>query len=302
MQRLRRRERSTLEVGNAEELASLNETLVKVKELEAMLPKILDRARAEKRAPSALLADRPDLVTLYWFIIAEHKTVQGYREELSTQVTYRTELQSRAKEFRNEMKADSRYQYSVNAAFVSEVTGQIYHLVFMLGEAADDYREAEEQAGMLTRSVAYALVNITSKQTQKVYHGVSLKYGPAGHREAIDRAFEDFGSDAVYGEGIVAVRIPPGPAGAQDPNHPGTATKYYRSEEGVLQKVLWALGILAAVAGVAALAATGVGRRRRRPGYSAWWPAWPARSRHCTTSASGPGATPCSGTPNSHWM
>jgi uncharacterized membrane protein HdeD (DUF308 family) len=260
LERLRRRERLSLAEGTAEELAYATETLEKVKELNRILPGVMAKAKAEKVGPSALLADKPDLFTLHWFIIAEHKTVEGYQEELAEQVKYLTGLKGRAKEFQKELRGDSRYQYSVTAAFVSEVTGQVYPLVFILGEAPESVRTAGARTGAaIIPEVAYTLVDVTSKQTQKVYHGVSYRSGPAGHREAIDNAFEDFGSDAVYGEGLIAVRIPPGVAGAQDPNHPGTATKFYRSEEGVLQKVLWALGIIAAVAGLAALAATGVG-------------------------------------------
>ena len=256
--RLRRKETLTLGEGTAEELAFTQRTLTQVKQLAAMEPRLKEAARASKVTPSSLITD-PDLLTLYWFIIAEGKTIEGYQRELTGQADYLSGLAGRAREFGNELKAGSPYQYSVTAGFVSELTGQVYPLVFMLGEApAEDLRASSARAGVVPQ-VVYALVDVTDRRTQKRYHGMSFQSGPAGHREAIDRAFGSFGEDATYGEGIVAVHIPPGRAGTNDPNHPGTATKYYRSAEGPLQKVLWALGIIAAVAGLAALAATGVG-------------------------------------------
>lgn len=259
LERLRRRETLTLGEGTAEELQFARRTLGMVQQLAAMQPALIKAARAQEVTPSSLIAD-PDLLTLYWFIIAEHKTIEGYQQELAAQINYLTGLQGRAKEFGKNIKASSPYQYSVNAAFVSEVTGHVYPLVFMLGEAPDAYRTAPSRAGAATvPAVAYTLADITDRKTQKEYHGASYTSGSAGHREAIDNAFESFGDDATYGEGLVAVTIPPGRAGTADPNHPGTGVKYYRSEEGPLQKVLWALGIIAAVAGLAALAATGVG-------------------------------------------
>lgn len=258
LERVRRKETLTVGEGTAEELEFTRRTLAQVKQLAAMEPRLEEAARASKVTPSSLIAD-PDLLTLYWFIIAEGKTIEGYQQELTGQADYLSGLAGRAREFGSELKAGSPYQYSVTGGFVSELTGQVYPLVFMLGEApAQDRRASSARAGGVPQ-VVYALVDVTDHRTQKRYHGMSFRSGPAGHREAIDRAFEAFGEDATYGEGIVAVRIPPGRAGSNDPNHPGTATKYYRSAEGPLQKVLWALGIIAAVAGLAALAATGVG-------------------------------------------
>jgi hypothetical protein len=259
VERLQRREGQTLAGGTAEELAFARATLGELVKLANLLPDVLERARTEGVPPSSLIAD-PDLQQLYWFVIAERRTVEGYRAELEAQVKYLSGLLGRANEFQNELKGDSPYQYSVTAAFVSEITGHVYPLVFMLGEAPESYRTAGARSGAaIVPKVAYTLVDVTDRRTQKVYHGVSFAAEHAGHREAIDRTFEDFGEDATYGEGLIAARIPPGRVGTSDLNHPGTAVRHYRSHEGPLQKVLWALGIIAAVAGLAALAATGVG-------------------------------------------
>jgi hypothetical protein len=257
LDRLRRRETLNLAEGTAEELDFARKTVDLAQRLAALEPGLKESARAKGVPPSSLITD-PDLLTLYWFIIAEHKTVEGYRQELAAHLEYLTGLAARAREFGSEIKAGSPYQYSVTGAFVSELTGQLYPLVFMLGEAPDTSRAVSGRAPIAPR-VVYTLVDVTDRRTQKRYFGMSLQPGPTGHREAIDNAFEAFGDAATYGEGLVAVRIPAGRAGLGDPNHPGTGTRYYRSAEGPLQKVLWALGIIAAVAGLAALAATGVG-------------------------------------------
>jgi hypothetical protein len=123
-----------------------------------------------------------------------------------------------------------------------------------------------------TPRVAYSLVDVTTWQTKKEYVGFSLKDrdDPAAHREAINNAFEEFGREAVYGEGYLFVRVPPGPAAERDENHPGTdkkqsafhpfdGVKQFESEEGVLEKAIRWLGYIAAAVGVAALVATGVG-------------------------------------------
>ncbi len=244
----------------AEEIGYATKVLGRVRQLEALLPGILKKAReagTPDMAPSVQLAQMPELQDLYWYIIWEKKTLPGYEKELEAQIGRMQLYEKRAHEFEDELKPDSPYQYSPEVAFVSTLTGKVYPLVMMLGEAPDSMRNALSVGK--NQGVAYSAVDITSSQTQKVYYGYSPHSGPRGHREAIDNAFGDFGDDATYGEGIIAVRIPSGRAGAGDGNHPGTGVKTYESKEGILQKVLWALSIIAAVAGAAALAATGVG-------------------------------------------
>ena len=251
--RLRAREAQTLTQNLDDDIKFADETVAKLDRLDRLLPGIIERAKSTKLAPSQLLEDQQDLLDLYWYLISESKTLEGYRNELQAQAKQMRQLRARAGEFQGELKG-SPYSYAPETAFVSQVTGQIYPLVLMIGEAPDSVRNRMPGA-----VVAYTVADITSAQTQKRYYGYSVRRGPAGHREAIDNAFEEFGKDATYGKGIIAVRIPPGPAGADDPNHPGTDTKFYQSKEGILQKVLFALGIIGAVVGLAALAATGVG-------------------------------------------
>ena len=268
LDRLRRKETQTLGQNTAEEIAYATDTQAKLKRLQQLLPDALVRAKAQGIPPSSLLKDTPDLLTLYWFLIAEGKTPEAYEKELAEKGSQLQGVQRRAGKFANELKASSRYQYSPEAVVVSEVTGRVYPLVLMLGEApeavkmrliADKGVTAAGALGDPSRGVAYSLVDVTAPETQKVYYGYSTNSGPEGHREAIDDAFKNFGEDATYGEGLIAARIPPGAAGAKDKNYPGSDIKTYKSKEGLRQKVLWALGIIAAVAGVAALVATGVG-------------------------------------------
>ena len=171
------------------------------------------------------------------------------------------------------------YRYRPEVAFVSHIDGHVYPLIMMLSEVSDAHsaRKAKERAnreGMqdFAPRVAYSLVDVTAEQTKKEYLGFSWKDrdDPAAHREAINRAFEDFGKEAVYGEGWLFVRIPPGPAGQRDDYHPGkdkkrsafhpfTGIEQFESEEGILETAIRWLGYIAAAVSVAALVATGVG-------------------------------------------
>lgn len=261
LERLKRKETQTLGKNLSEEIDYATTTREHALQLNNLLPKLRERAKAEGVAPSSLLADKPDLLSLYWYLISEGKTAENYAEELKRKITQLQGVHKRAGEFTNELKTSSPYRYSLEAAFVSELTGHVYPLVMMLGEAPDSVRAAAQAGGQYsqTTGVAYSLIDVTSSQTQKVYYGYSSLSGPEGHHEAIKNAFENFGEDATYGEGLIAVRIAQGSVSSQDPNHPGTDIKTFRSEEGILQKALWALGIIGAVAGLAALVATGVG-------------------------------------------
>ena len=263
LERLRHKETQTLAQSTAEELVYANETLGRTQKLKVLLPNILDRAKAEGKKPSELIAD-PDLATLYWVLLSGGKSPEAYEKELEAKIEQLRGVETGTREFSNELKASSRYQYNAEAAFASELTGQVYPLKMMIGEAPDA-KKAEIAAargagrGNLLGGTAYSLIDVTSKETRKVYYGYSSKSGPEGHREAIDDAFKDFGEDATYGEGLIAVRFPAGAAGIQDENHPGTGIKTYRSNKGILQNVLSALAAIAFVAGLAALSATGVG-------------------------------------------
>ena len=109
-------------------------------------------------------------------------------------------------------------------------------------------------------------------ETQDVAHGYNDgdRNDPRTHAAAIANAFEKFGEKANYGEGILVVRIPPGPVRQRDDFHPGTNIRRkdfhpgaqittYKSKEGNLQKALQWIGYIAAIAGAAALLATGFG-------------------------------------------
>lgn len=257
LKRLKDKEFRTFAENAAEEVAYASTLLGRVQELEKILPGIRQIAHDQAVAPSQQLAQTPELRDLYWYIIWEKKTLPGYKKELQTQIEQMQAYAKRAREFRNKLKPASPYQYSPEVAFVSTLTGHVYPLVMMLGEAPESVKNA--LSGGTGEGIAYSVVDITSSQTQNSYFGYSREEGPEGHRQAIDNAFENFGEDATYGEGIIAVRIPAGRVGANDRFHPGMTMKTYDSAPGILQKVLWALSIIAAVAGAAALAATGVG-------------------------------------------
>ena len=117
-----------------------------------------------------------------------------------------------------------------------------------------------------------------------------------------------FGEEAVYGEGYLFVRIPPGPAGqrnelssghGQEPPsafHPFSGIEQFESEEGVLETAIRWLGYIAAVAGRGGARRDG-GRRARRCGSAGrGWPRSSEPASRCTVCGSERGAVPWSGT------
>ena len=260
LKRLKAKESPKFIKATTDEINYAEGKLKLAKELRRIRPLIIKRAKAKNQKPSTFLRDKPELLTLYWYLVAEGKTADGYIEELKHDIERLKGLKKRALKRKKAFKASSDYMYSPEAAFVSRVTGHVYPLVLRLGESPKSPRGG----------IMYSLVDITSPQTVATYTGWTLGSEPKHHREAIDNAFKDFGESEIYGEGIIAVRIPP-PSQTDDPDvgneagkkknnyHPGTGVKYYKSEAGLLQKVLKALGFIAAAAGVAALAATGIG-------------------------------------------
>jgi hypothetical protein len=216
------------------DLFFISETLKKLKILEEIIPGVLDQAEKQGVSPSVLIAQTDKkLVDLYRYIIWEKKTIKGYIEELEANQEQLEKVLTRANEFSPEICSDK--EYAPEAAFVSSVTGQIYPLILMIAELPHSEGENYE----------FSLIDITCKQTQKEYSGS----GPT-RLEALNDAFEDFGDEAMYGEGKIAVRIPSGPL---------KDTYVFDSEKGFVQEVMYILGIVAAVAGAAALVATGVG-------------------------------------------
>jgi hypothetical protein len=216
------------------DLDFISKTLEKLSALEGILPDILEKAEEQKVQPSVLLAQEDqDLVDLYWYIIWEKKTIKGYKEELESNQTELKKVLDRANIFSDEIGTGE--SYAPEAVFVSEVTGQIYPLILMIAESPDSEEGDYE----------YSLIDITCKQTQKAYSGSG-----STREEALENAFEDFGEERMYGEGRIAVRIPSGEL---------KDIYVFDSEHGPIQEVMYILTIVAAVAGAAALVATGVG-------------------------------------------
>lgn len=216
------------------DLDFISKTLENLNALEGILPDIMEKAEDQKIQPSVLLAkEDQDLVDLYWYIIWEKKTIKGYKDELESNKTELEKVLDRANIFSDEIGTGE--SYAPEAVFVSEVTGQIYPLILMIAESPDSEEGDYE----------YSLIDITCKQTQKAYSGSGKT------REiALDNAFEDFGEERMYGEGRIAIRIPSGELQG----------KYvFDSEYGPIEEVMHILTIVAAVAGAAALVATGVG-------------------------------------------
>jgi uncharacterized membrane protein HdeD (DUF308 family) len=240
--------------------------------IDGRLPKlkVIQEKREEGRkngiAPSKLLENQPELLVIHMWLLAENRDIEAYINQLKLQ---RDQLANSAKvadTFKDDLKADSPHQYNAEAAMISTLTGREYPLRLLIGEAPDKRKR-------FRKGVAYTVVDATSPETQDQYQGDSPTADSAGHLKAIQRALDNFGDDATYGEGLIVVRIPPpsrdqeehSAAGGQAmmnpfaPAHPGPALTYHESSPGPLQLVLKALAIIALVAGAVALSLTGAG-------------------------------------------
>ncbi len=259
-------ERHTLESHETRDLAESttaeifdgNEKLKVVAELKKVLPGVIAQAHANEKsgegptAPSKLLEARPDLVYLYWLLLREGKSVDDYERELKQQLEDLKKLNERAVDFESDFKNDANTCfYNPEAVFISKLDGHTYPLVLMVGESPIDSSEGPAL-------VAYKVADVSTEQTKGSYYGASLQEGPEGHIEAIDKAFEEFGEHATYGDGWIGVRMTQGPRKECENLH-RKEFKYYKSAEGIRERAWRYLGYLAAAVSIAALAATGVG-------------------------------------------
>jgi hypothetical protein len=252
---LQARETGGLVAATQKEIQDGKERLRVATALNDILPTILAAAKSnaavgqEPTQPSKLLEDKPELLDLYFWLMSQHKTAAGYVRELTAQVKELQGVLERATEYQDEFKAGGCI-YTPEALFLSKVDGHIYPLTLMIGEAP-------VHSSFSSRLVAYTLVDVTTPETKKRYRGDPKEE----HSEAIDSAFEKFGEAATYGEGWIAVRMPAGGPGKDCAEHrpKGAGIDYYKSEVGLLDKVLKVLTFLAAYVGVAALLLTGFG-------------------------------------------
>jgi Domain of unknown function (DUF4157) len=253
---LETKETSGLVATTRAEIADAEARLKAAERLDKKLPGLIETAKANEGAckeptePSKMIEDDPELLAVYWQTLSDKVSVNLYARTLTKQIKDLNEVYKRAVEFSNEFRGEESGAcvYSPEAVFLSELDGHIYPLVLMVGEAKNKVTGAK---------VSYRLADVTSPQTQKVYYGYSFKDGPEGHLEAIDKAFEDFGESATYGEGWIAVRMPKGRDECANLHRQGIHA--YESKEGIPEKVWKFLGFIAAAAGIAALVATGVG-------------------------------------------
>jgi hypothetical protein len=246
---LKLKEKSDLVDATAAEIREGEHRLAEVTKLRMILPELIKRAKEQNTSPSRQLQNEPALLALYWWLIREQKTPESYERQLTNEVVKLKQVNERATDYKDRFSTgEDTCAYTPEAVFVSEVDGNIYPLNLMIGQVPTHGNFG----------VAYAVADVTTEQTKDFYRGTSTDQGDEGHVEAIDDAFEEFGDKATYGEGWIGVRMPEGTsADCKERHTPGIT--FYRSEEGIIEKVWKALGFLALVIGVAALVATGVG-------------------------------------------
>ena len=246
------------------EIAFINGRLRMLSEIE----KARKEGKEKKIAPSKLLKDqgRPDLLAMHLFLLWENWDIEIYTKQLVVQRERLTGSAKVAHTFKDDIKVDSPHQYNAETAMISTLTGLVYPLRLIIAEAPDNRKP-------FPGGIAYAVIDATSPETQDKYYGYSPTADSGGHLKAIQDALDDFGKDATYGEGLIVVRIPPPSHDQQGSNeagsertskpvadaHPGPKITYHKSSPGPLQKVLWALSIIAFAAGAFALSLTGAG-------------------------------------------
>lgn len=238
---IKTREKQSLGVRTASDLSDV----VKTKQMAAMLEDLYKRNQYKRiNIPQEILkanlsvSETNDLLQLYFTI---ETTNQGGGTQLEKLAKMITQLESQIKglktlqnsigAFAEDMDGYKAATYTPVTALVSNVTGEVYSLITMMGVRTNDAGGTE-----------VILVDVTTYQTQKKYFGSSSQGGNEGLKEAIQNAYNSFGEECKYGEGAIAYRIP----GA---NIYGRA----KSKPGFKQKVLEILGYVAMAAGIAAL-------------------------------------------------
>ena len=253
------KEKRDLVATTTAEIADGTERLKLAKRLAEVLPGIIEEAKqnatnnVEPQAPSKLLlAKDAQLVPLYWQLIHENKSASGYVKSSSSS----SPSSERCVRARSNSRTNSSPTHREHASTAPKRSSSPSSTVISTRWSS---WLANRVAGFpRPYKVGYTVADVTTSQTQKRYKGYSAESGAEGHREAIDEAFEDFGDQATYGEGWIAVRMPPGPH-EQCKDRRTSGIKLYRSKEGILEKVWKALGFIALVIGMAALVATGFG-------------------------------------------
>ena len=124
--------------GIRAELEFIRETLPKLDLIDAARSK----ARLQHKAPSKYMEDRPDLLAIHFYLMSQKKFVYEYRQELEDK---RKQFRKNAKvahTFRKDVKRGSPFQFTAEAAMVSTLTGRVYPLTLMIGEAPDRKKRA----------------------------------------------------------------------------------------------------------------------------------------------------------------
>ncbi|MBA2382978.1 MAG: hypothetical protein H0V73_12780 [Chloroflexi bacterium] len=99
--------------------------------------------------------------------------------------------------------------------FASEENGAIVKMEMLLGRSTNPM-------GLAEGNPRWTLMDISSHSTQEKYEGSSSSEGPAGHSEAIRKAFAEFADKAAYGRGTIAIDLPAIPAAGGKPDVPAT--------------------------------------------------------------------------------
>ncbi len=245
---LKANEKTTVGASTAKSIKDTDDALDKLKELQKFLKKnpAKNDAGNKDMDPIAVRLHRLGLLDMWILIENSGMSFSEMRKRLQQQKKQLKALQGRIGEFKDDIKGT---QYKPVATLVSEVTGETYQLILMLGEEPDSTDE----------ELQYTLIDVSSKQTQNQYDGDSVATGvtdadtpaersakmEAARKQAIINAFQDFASSNDYGDGHIAFRVP-GFA-------PLERTWEVKSREGPLETVMRWLGYLAAAAGIAAL-------------------------------------------------
>lgn len=245
---IEQQEKQLLPEMTAARLADVQKKLKDLRELERIVAKETHLEGSRTQDPLAMRLPN-NLLELWSMAGGREMGLHPLRKTLLAQEKELKAVTGRIKEFSSGFKAGSPNQFRPVVTLVSEVTGQTYDMLMMLGEVPIEQPKSYMGTTVSGPKVRYKLADVTTSQTQKDYFGESNKDGEEGHNEAIQDALETFGRKNSYGEGTFLVRIPR----RSDTGYHPKIDEEYRSEPGTWEKVKKWLGYLAAAAGIAAL-------------------------------------------------
>ena len=245
LDKIAKRQSLSLKQRTGKDLTDTQEAIAIVRKLKKLYT-IHQNSKSKEIFVLTLFRDKADGEKMldFWYVIEGQNPGESFItkiddliSKLEIQQKALSQLKSRVALFDKDIDY-KKPTYVPVITFVSEVTGQTYQLISMLGEGF--VKDPLEKALNVTRMV---LVDVTTSKTQKQYVGYSYKKDKQeAILEATKEAFAEFGRECKYGEGYAYYKVP----------GLGIEGKV-RCKPGIKQRIISILEGVALVAGIAAL-------------------------------------------------